>query len=965
MIRVFRSRKLPWMNSAIYGNPSSLVRYPHCGFSAHSAQFADERENYVGPPLSEFDSHAYARLLQDCTRNGDATKGKGLHCDILKRGVCLDLFAWNILLNLYVKLDLLFDARLLFDEMLERNTISFVTLIQGYAQSLRFVEAVELFIRIHREGHELNPFVFTTILKLLVSMEFAELGWRIHACVYKLGHDSNAFVGTALIDAYSVCGLVDGAREVFDEILEKDMVSWTGMVACYAENDYFEEALELFSQMRKVGLKPNNFTFAGSLKACLGLEAKHLGKTIHGCALKTRYELDPYVGVALLDLYTKSGDIDDAHAVFEEMPQKDVIPWSFMIARYAQSDRSKEAVKLFCRMRQAFVVPNQFTFASVLQACATMEGLDLGKQTHCYVLKVGLDSDIFVSNALMDVYAKCGRIEESLELFLKSPNRNEVTWNTMIVGHVQLGNGEEALRLFSHMLDDQVQATPVTYSSVLRACASLAALEPGIQIHSLTVKTIFDKDIVVGNALIDMYAKCGSIKDARAVFDMMSERDEVSWNSMISGYSLHGLGGDALWIFEKMKETVIKPNKITFVGVLSACSNTGLVDRGQSYFNSMIQDYGIEPCIEHYTCVVWLLGRSGRLSMALKLIEEMPFEPSVMVWRALLGACVIHNDVELGKISAQRVLEMEPQDEAAHVLLSNIYATSRRWDNVASIRKYMKRKGVKKEPGLSWIENQSKVHYFTVGDTSHPEISAINGMLEWLKKKIKEVGYVPNCNVVLLDVEDDEKERLLWVHSERLALAFGLISTPSGSTIRIIKNLRICADCHAAIKFISIVVQREIIVRDMNRFHHFEAGICSCDSDILPNKVKLNLQLGIHHSGSIDPPLRKVYCARLNVGTYRSREVLIDEMDSRPVRAFHPQSYQFKQNDYVDSFKASFDRTRFDKDDMAHAQMDAADPPWHTLNFDELVHNNSHAATGSIIRDRHQYDKIVAQSQAL
>ncbi|XVE92677.1 hypothetical protein REPUB_Repub01dG0120300 [Reevesia pubescens] len=831
MIRLFTNRTLQPSNiSVIYQKINPLVCSSLCRFS--SAQSANlktpQNTSSIKTPCSDFNSHTYGALLQRCIQNDDPLSAMGLHSQILKSGNCLDLFATNILLNLYVKAELLSEAEILFDEMPERNTISFVTLIQGYAHCLQFVKAVGLFARLHREGHVLNPFVFTSILKVLVGMECAEFGWNLHACIYKLGHESNAFVGTALIDAYSVYGCVDFAREVFDRIRCKDMVTWTGMIACYAENNFFNEALEVFSRMRLVGFKPNNFTFSGVFKACIGLEEFEVAKAVHGCVLKTRYELDIYVGVALLELYDKCGNIDNVHQVFEEIPKRDVIPWSFLISRFAQSDQSEEALNLFCRMRQAFVVPNQFTFASALQACATMGDLDLGKQMHSLVLKVCLDVDVFVSNALMDVYAKCGRIGDSMELFEKSLNKNEVSWNTMIVGYIHCGDAEKALVLFSEMLENRVQATEVTYSSVLRASASLTALEVGTQIHTLIVKTNYAENTVVHNALIDMYAKCGRIKDARLVFHMMNERDEVSWNAMITGYSMHGLGMEALKIFQMMQDKGYKPNTLTFVGVLSACSNSGLLDQGQAYFTSMFQDYGIEPSIEHYSCMVWLFGRSGQLYKAVNLIEEIPFEPNVMVWRALLGACVIHNNVELGRLSAQRILEMEPQDDATHVLLSNIYATARRWENVAAIRQSMKKKGMKKEPGLSWIENQGRVHYFTVGDTSHPDMKVMNGILEWLNMRTRRAGFVPNCNAVLLDVENKEKERLLWVHSERLALAFALFRTSSGSQIRIIKNLRICVDCHAAMKLISKIVQRDIIIRDMNRFHHFHDGICSC-----------------------------------------------------------------------------------------------------------------------------------------
>ncbi|KAI9122420.1 hypothetical protein K1719_006260 [Acacia pycnantha] len=815
MIRLFR--------------PTNFTTRSCITLSTHSVSSQlTHHHHYQSTASVEFDSHLYAATLQECIQNGDYAAGKRLHCYVIKTGVPLDLFSFNVLLNLYVKSDSLYDASQLFDEMPSSNTVSFTTLAQGYMRTLQFPAALDLFLRLFRGGHQLNPFVFTSILKLLVSMDSAQMCFAIHACIYKLGYHSDAFVGTALIDAYSVCGCVDIARNVFDDILYKDMVTWTGMVACYAENDCFYPSLQLFSHMRLIGYKLNNFLITAVLKSCLGLQAFRLGMSIHACALKTHYEQDLYVGLALLELYSKSQDLDAAQKFFEEMPKNDLIPWSLMIARYAQSDKSREALELFQRLRQSSIVPNQFTFASVLQACATLPALNLGEQIHSCVLKVGLDSNVFVSNTLMDVYAKCSEMENSMKLFVESPEHNDVTWNTMIVGYVQLGDEEKALNMFVSMLAYPILPTEVTYSSVLRACASLTSLKQGHQVHSLTVKTIYDKDTVVANSLVDMYAKCGSILDSRIVFDRMRKRDEVSWNAMICGYSMHGLGVEALNIFEMMQQSNCKPNKLTFVGVLSGCSNAGLLDKGQALFKSMMQDYGIEPCIEHYTCMVWLLGRSGHLEKAVKLIGEIPFQPSVMVWRAMLGACVIHNNIDLGRVCAQRVLEMDPHDDATHILLSNMYATARRWDSVASIRKIMHTKRVRKEPGLSWIEDQGVVHYFTAGNTSHPDIKLINAMLEWLNIKTREEGYLPNIDAVLLDMEDIEKARLLWVHSERLALAFGLIRLPHGCPIHIIKNLRICVDCHIVMKLISKIVQRDIIIRDMNRFHHFQHGTCSC-----------------------------------------------------------------------------------------------------------------------------------------
>ncbi|CAN6472423.1 unnamed protein product [Victoria cruziana] len=801
-----------------------------CGITSLAIRSAGSKCKISGELVvaNGLDSFAYTQLLQETVERNSLMEGKAVHGHIMKNGGRVDLFAWNTIINMYCKCGNLEDARQLFDEIAERNTVSWVALIQGHFQNGDFMEAWLLFVELTRQEYELNAFAFTTVLKVLVNLEFVEAASSIHGLIIRLAFDDHSFIGSALVELYSECGCVQEARKVFDGILEKDLVLWTGMIDAYAQNACSKQAFGLFSEMRDVGLKPNPFTFSALIKACVFLEDEGLGKSIHGFVIKKNLDSDFFVGSALLDMYAACGELSNARLIFEKLPHSSMVIWSYMIARTTQFGESNEALLLFQRMQQALVPPNQFTYSSVLHACSGMASLGLGKQVHCHIQKTGYDSSVFASNALMDVYVKCGQMEDALRIFGNLHHRNDVSWNTVIVGYAQLGHSEEALKFFRKMLGFCVQVTDVTMSSTLRACASLAALEIGIQIHSLAVKTVYECDLVVGNALIDMYAKCGNIKDAHKVFDLMNEHDIISWNTLITGYSLHGLGLDALELFETMLVCDVRPNGVTYVGVLSACSNTGLVKHGLSYFQSMAKQHLIVPGMEHYTCMVILLGRSGCLREAMEFIKDMPMKPDVMVWRAMLGACVTYNNLELGKISAKHVIELEPRDHSTYVLLSNMFAAAGRWKDVAGVRKSMREKGLKKEPGLSWLEIQGRVHSFVMGDLSHPQIKEIKKTLEWLKEKLHRAGYVPDRNVVLHDVGENLKEQLLWVHSERLAIALGLINLPMGSPIRIIKNLRVCSDCHAAIKYTSKVVDREIVIRDMNRFHHFKNGICSC-----------------------------------------------------------------------------------------------------------------------------------------
>eukprot|EP01018_Ginkgo_biloba_P022611 Gb_35108 [translate_table: standard] len=656
-------------------------------------------------------------------------------------------------------------------------------------------------------------------------------GKVIHAYVIKTGLDSDIFQGTKLVHMYGKCGSLVDARKVFDKMADCNVVSWNTMIAGYVENGEGEEALKLFHQMQWAHIKLSKFTASSVLKACTILSALQAGKEVHAHVIRINFESDVFVGSGLIDMYSKCGSAKDAHNVFGNMSERNVISWNVMIAGYSQNGYGEQALKLFWQMQEVGIKPNQFVFSSVIGVCSSLALMEQGKQVHAQVVKTGFESSIFVGSALIDIYAKYGNIEDAHIVLDKMPLRDVVLWTSMITGYAQQGQNEEALNLFCQMHRKLIKPNQFTFSSVLRSCASLAGLEQGRQIHAHIIKSRFESDVSVGNSLVTMYARCGSIEDAQNVFDAMPSRNVVSWNAMISGFAQHGYAKEALKLFEQMQCAEVKLNHITFVGVLSACSHGGLVDEGRYYFDSMNRDHCIRHRMEHYACMVDLLGRAGNLDEAEDFINKIPVESSALVWRTLLGACRVHANLDLGKRAAQALLELDPKDSAAYVLLSSIYAIFGRWDDVAKVRKMMKDGGVEKELGRSWIKVKNRVYEFIVEDRSHPQTDQIYAKLEELTRQMEEAGYVPDTSFVLHDVEQDKKVSSLSHHCEKLAIVFGLISTPPKASIRVFKNLRVCGDCHTATKFISKITAREIIVRDANRFHHFKGG------ELLPTSV--------------------------------------------------------------------------------------------------------------------------------
>lgn len=498
-----------------------------------------------------------------------------------------------------------------------------------------------------------------------------------------------------------------------------------------------------------------------------------------------------------------------------------------MISAFAQNELPVIALEFFRRMLDDGLRPDDHIFPSATKACGILSRRDLGQSVHSVALKTGYASDVFVGSSLVDMYAKCGDIVDARQMFNEMPEKNVVSWSGLISGYTQFGENEEALRLFKQALAEGVGVNDFTLSSVIRVCGSSTLLELGKQIHGLSVKTSFDSSSFVGSSLISLYSKCGTIEGAYQVFDEVPIKNLGMWNSMIIACAQHAHTEEVFDIFKQMENAGMKPNFITFLCLLYACSHAGLVKEGQHCF-ALMKQYGIQPGAQHYASLVDLLGRAGKLQEALSIIEGMPIEPTESVWCAFLTGCRIHRATELAASAADRIFELGSVSSGLHVLLSNAYAAAGRWEEAARTRKMLRDQGVKKETGLSWVEEGNRIHTFAAGDRMHAKTKEIYQKLEELGEEMEKAGYVADTSFVLREVDGEEKNQTIRYHSERLAIAFGLITFPPERPIRVMKNLRVCGDCHTAIKFISKCTGRIIIVRDNNRFHRFEDGQCSC-----------------------------------------------------------------------------------------------------------------------------------------
>lgn len=568
-------------------------------------------------------------------------------------------------------------------------------------------------------------------------------------------------------------------------------------------------------------LPPDEFTFPCVIKGCAKLNAVKEGKQIHGLVLKLGFGFDKFVQGSLVNLYSKCGEISFAHKVFDQIDDKDLVLWNSLLDGYAKCGAVQVAMKLFEEMPEK----DCFSWTVLIDGLAKSGEVETARD----IFEKMPNRNLVSWNTMINGYMKAGDVNSAFNLFNRMPTRDVITWNSMIGGFQSNSRFVEALEMFVRMLKEEFRPSHATLVSVISAVSGLASLGKGRSIHSYIVKSGIELNGVLGTVLIEMYSKCGSIDSALKVFQNIHHKKLGHWTAIIVGLSIHGLAEHALKLFLEMRRIGMKPNAITFVGVLNACSHAGLVNDGRRYFNTMISEYGIKPTIEHYGCLVDILCRAGYLEEAKIIIEQMPMRPNKVIWMTLLSSARNHGNPKIGEYAAQHLIELAPETIGGYVVLSNMYAVAGEWDKVSKVRETMKTRGLRKDPGCSSIEHRGVLHEFIVGDKSHPQTIEIYSKLSEMREKLKLAGHVPDTSQVLLCIEEDEeKEAELDNHSERLAIAFGLINVEAGCPVRIMKNLRVCNDCHSVTKLLSKLYNREIIVRDNSRFHHFKNGLCSC-----------------------------------------------------------------------------------------------------------------------------------------
>lgn len=804
----------------------------------------------------------FMNLLQACIDRDCILVGRELHARIgVVRNV--DPFVETKLVSMYAKCGHLDEARKVFDEMRERNLFTWSAMIGACSRDLKWEEVVELFYDMMGHGVLPDEFLLPKVLKACGKCRDYETGRLIHSLVIRGGMCSSLLVVNSILAVYAKCGEMSCAEKLFRRMGERNCVSWNVVITGYCQKGEIEQAQKYFDAMweegiepglvtwniliasynqlghcdiamnlmRKMksfgiapdvytwtsmisgftqkgrvndafdllremligGVEPNSITIATAAAACASVKSLSMGSEIHSIAVKTSLVDDILISNSLIDMYAKGGNLEDAQRIFDMMLERDVYSWNSVIGGYCQAGFCGKAHELFMKMQESDSPPNVVTW-----------------------------------NVMITGFMQNGDEDEALNIFQRIEKDgkikpNAASWNSLISGFLQSGQKDKALQIFRRMQLFNMAPNLVTVLTILPACANLVAAKKVKEIHCCGVRRNIMSELSVANTFIDSYAKSGNITYSRKIFDGLSPKDIISWNSLLSGYVLHGCSESALDLFDQMRKDGLHPNRVTLTSIISAYSHAGMVDEGKHVFSNISKEYQIRLDLEHYSAMVYLLGRSGKLAEALKFIQNMPVEPNSSVWAALLTASRIHRNFGMAIFAGERLLELEPENIITQHLLSQAYSACGKSSEAPKMTKLEKEKVVKKTVGQSWIEMNNMVHTFVVGDQSKPYLDKLQSWLKRVGVNVK--AHIPDSGLCI----EEEKENISSVHSEKLAFAFAFTdSHHTPQILRIIKNLRMCTDCHDTAKYISLAYGCEIYLSDSNCLHHFKDGHCSC-----------------------------------------------------------------------------------------------------------------------------------------
>lgn len=689
--------------------------------------YKDMRSQGLWPTRSTF-----ASMLSAAANVTAFLEGQQVHATAVRHGLDANVFVGSSLINLYAKCSCISDAMNVFDFSCEKNIVMWNAVLSGFVQNELQEEAIQMFQYMRRLGLEADEFTFVSVLGACIYLDSLCLGRQVHCVTIKTCMDASLFVANATLDMHSKFGVIDDAKALFSLIPYKDSVSWNALIVGLAHNEEEEEAVRMLKRMKLDGITPDEVSFATAINACSNIRATETGKQIHCLTIKYNIFSNHAVGSSLIDLYSKHGDVESSRKILAQVDASSIVPRNALITGLVQNNREDEAIQLFQEALKDGLKPSSFTFSSILSGCNGLLSSLIYKQVHCYTLKSGLlNDDTSLGVSLIGIYLKSKMPEDANKLLLEMPDhKNLVEWTTIISGYAQNGYGDQSLLSFWRMRSYNVHSDEATFASVLKACSEITALTDGKEIHGLIIKSGFGSYETATSALVDMYSKCGDVISSFEAFRGLKNKQDITlWNSMIVGFAKNGYADEALLLFQKMQESQINPDEITFLGVLIACVHAGFISEGRHFFDSMSKVYGLMPRLDHYACFIDLLGRGGHLQEAQEVIDQLPFRPDGVIWATYLAACQMHKDEERGKIAAKKLVDLEPQSSSTYVLLSSLHAAAGNWVEAKVAREAMREKGVTKLPGCSWITVGNKTSIFLVLDKHHPDAVSIYEMI--------------------------------------------------------------------------------------------------------------------------------------------------------------------------------------------------------------------------------------------